>query len=158
MGNGNLGGLRPYPWLVITALLAVFAIIVRPVAMDAADYWNRSEMTDEERLASFGLPFRVSKPPAGASHILNREQLRWIFVQEIRMDAMKECINHDNEFAVRAFMRMVDDYNTRGASYRCEASDLREARQDIEEYQEEIRESAVAEAEAMGWNKPAVGR
>ena len=51
-------------------------------------------------------------------------------------------------------MRMVDDYNAHGASYLCEASELRAALRDIEEYQEEIRENAIAEAEAMGWNLP----
>ena len=147
-------GIHPYAWLVMTVFVAFFSVVMRPVALDAADYWRRSGMTPQERQESYGMPFQVSKPPAGVRHILNREQLRWVLLQEIRMDAMKSCLNQDNEEAVRGFMRMVDDYNAHGASYLCEASELRAARCDIEEYQEEIRKNAIAEAEALGWNLP----
>ncbi len=154
----QLSRLHPYPWGVMTVFIAVFAIIVRPVALEAVDYWNQKGMTGAELQDSLGLPFHVSKPPVGVSHILNRGQLRWIFMQEIRMDAMKTRLNHDNEAAVKKFMRMVDDYNSRAASYQCEAADLQAARQDVEQYQEAIRESAIAEAEAMGWDRPAYGQ
>lgn len=149
--------LSPYSWGVMTVFIAVFAIMIRPVAWEAVDYWNERGMTNADRRDSMGLPFPVSKPPVGVSHILNRDQLRWIFLQEIRMDAMRTRLNHDNEEAVKKFIRMVDDYNSRAASYQCESADLQAARQDVEQYREAIRESAVAEAEAMGWDKPAEG-
>lgn len=148
---------RPFAWIVMAVFVAMFSVILRPVALDAVDHWHRREMTEEERRLSFGLPFHVTKPPVGADHILNREQLRWIFLQEIRLDAMKSCIHRENEMAWKAFRQMVVDYNSRGSSYRSEASELRAARRDIEAYRREIHEGAVAEAEAMGWNKPVHG-
>ncbi len=149
----HVGGNRAYQWTVVAVFLSVFVLIVRPLSLGAVDLWNRHGMTEQDRQESYGLPFPVSKPPSGNGHILNRDQLRWIFMQEIRMDAMKECLNHGNESAVREFMQLVDDYNMRGASYCCETADLRAAQQDIRDYREEIRQSAMAEAEALGWSR-----
>ena len=143
-----------YRWSLAAVLVAIFSVILRPIALSAVDFWARREMTELERQASYGLPFHVSKPPAGEGVVLNRGQLRWILLQEIRMDAMKSCLNHGNETAVREFMKLVDDYNARGAKYRCELVDLRAAQADIAEYREEIQRSAIAEAEAMGWDQP----
>lgn len=150
----HVGGDRAYHWMVMAVFLSVFVIIARPLALGAVDLWTCHAMTEQDRQESYGLPFPVSKPPSGNGHILNRGQLRWIFMQEIRMDAMKECLHHGNESAVREFMQLVDDYNMRGASYRCETADLRAAQQDIRDYREEIRQSAMAEAEALGWSRP----
>lgn len=149
---------HPWTWIVMTVFVAVFSVILRPLAFEAVDHWHRKKMTDEDRQVSFGLPFHVTKPPVGADHILNREQLRWIFLQEIRLDAMQSCIHKDNEMAWKGFKQMVVDYNSRGSSYRFEISELRAAQRDIEAYRQEIHEGAAAEAEAMGWNKPFSGK
>ncbi len=146
---------RAHHWMVMAVFISVFAIILRPVALSVVDCWNRQDMTDRDRMASYGLPFHVSKPPVGEGHILNRGQLRWVLMQEIRMNAMQSCLDYGNESAVRQFMQLVDDYNSRGADYRCELIDLWAAQEDVESYHEEIWGSAVAEAEAMGWDRPA---
>lgn len=139
---------------LLTALCVMFfAVILRPLALDLVDFCYGIAMTEEERKAAMGLPFPVSPPPEAESRMLNRAQIRWVLIQEIRMDVMNTAINHENASAVAAFQALVDDYNARGASYTYEAADMRSACEDVAAYREVIREHAIEEVLSQGWDK-----
>lgn len=80
--------------------------------------------------------------------------MRWILVMEIRMDEMKSMIHHDNEAAVREFTEMVEDFNARAASYRCETADFQGASKDVEECVNEIKQRAAADVKKLEWDCP----
>ncbi len=145
---------RSFEWLLMVIILSIFVMLFRPIALDVVDSWNCCHMTADESRDSMELPFKLSKPPVGKNHMLNRSQVRWILVMEIRMDEMKSMIHHDNEAAVREFTEMVEDFNARAASYRCETADFQGASKDVEECVNEIKQRAAADVKKLEWDCP----
>ncbi|MBR3722891.1 MAG: hypothetical protein IKN12_09020 [Selenomonadaceae bacterium] len=135
-------------------LLLFFSLLLRPISLDAVDiYYNRS-MTEDERKLSYGLPFHIKKPPINPGRRLSRAELRWVFLTEIRLDAIKEVIHEANERAHRAYSAMAQDFNVRGANYEYEYTEYRAAKKDIEKHREIIVENAVTEAVLYGLTRP----
>ncbi|MBR3621859.1 MAG: hypothetical protein IKN43_00725 [Selenomonadaceae bacterium] len=135
-------------------LLMLFSLFLRPVSLEIYDLCLRRSMTEDEKRLSYGLPFHVKKPPVNPGRRLTRAELRWIFLTEIRLDAIRDVIPEANERAHRAYSAMAQDFNVRGANYEYEYTEYLAARREIEEYRKIIAENAVNEAVLSGLTKP----
>ena len=139
----------------VTLLAAVFFFVTltHSAALDAADDFASSGKTAEQISADFDIPFAVEHPPKGSGWLLNRAHLRWLIREEIRLNAMRDSINFENERAIKEYMEQLDEFNAVAARCFCEHGDFRAATRDIEPYREKIVEAAHLEAEANGWHK-----
>ncbi len=132
----------------------IFALVTRPFALDVAEFQGYNadvitENTEEEK----DFPFLIIKPQEGLDRCLTRAEMRWIFKEEMRLNAMKKVIGENNERAHKAYSAMVQDFNVRGANFKYELRDKTSAKEDIEPYREEIEQNAVKEARSYGWGQ-----
>ena len=70
-------------------------------------------------------------PPVGEGHVLNREQIRYCFSEDIRLDAMKTLINSYSNVEVDRFNAMVADYNSRCARFKYRRGTLESVRSEV---------------------------
>ncbi|SFT53108.1 hypothetical protein SAMN02910356_00935 [Selenomonas sp. GACV-9] len=139
-------------WLVYVMIALVVVFIVKPAIYEHMDASAAAEMTDEQKKEAMGLPLKVSKPREGAAS-LEREELRWIVMTEIKLDAMRPHINQYNGKAVDDFNAMVDEFNVRCKEYHYKRSDMQTVRNDMAKYREQIQQKAREEVQAKGWDK-----
>lgn len=144
--------------ILLALVILLFSLLTRPVALDIAEMResgkesverNAEKDNEEENI----FPFEITKPPDGVDRRLTRAEMRWIFKEELRLNAMKRVINEGNERAHRAYSAMVQDFNIRGANFKYELHDKTRAKEDIEIYREEIVKNAMEEARAYGWGQ-----
>ena len=139
-------------------VILLFSVLTRPVALDIAEIQGINEEiaieNDLEEVTEENIfPFKVTKPQDGLNRRLTRAEMRWIFKEELRLNAMKRVINDGNERAHRAYSAMAQDFNARGANFKYELRDKIKAEEDIEIYREEIVKNAMEEARAYGWGQ-----
>lgn len=152
---------RFFKFLVLNALaLLTLMIFSRPLALDLAEAGNIQPVLeiegdsldeDEDAEADFGLPFSLVKPPEDPERRLTRAEMRWIFLHETRLLAMRRVLSDENERAHRAYSAMAADFNVRGANYEYEFYEKKRAESDIEPYKEQIAEKAKEDALNWGW-------
>lgn len=144
-------------FLLLSILL--FSLVMRPIALDIVEMQNKddtlvvSDTPEEIAEEENPFPFEMKKPPEGVDRKLTRAEMRWIFKEEIRLNAMKRIINDGNERAHRAYSAMVRDFNVRGANFKYELRDKTCAENDVEVFREEIVENAIDEAKSYGWGQ-----
>ena len=138
-------------FLLLLAASFLFALVLRPLALDLYDLADVKLMETGDRSAAKGLPFRVTPPPIGRNHILNRAELRWVFLTEKRLDMIKPHLNHNREEDVRAFSMLVQDFNRRAGKFRYEKTDYLAAKGDIKKYHLIIEDDALYELSARGF-------
>lgn len=143
--------------ILLILVILLFSVLTRPVALDIAEIRGiDEENVEREEPKAYeenNFPFAVIKPPDGLERRLTRAEMRWIFKEELRLNAMKRVINDGNERAHRAYSAMVQDFNARGANFKYELRDKTKAEEDIEIYKEEIVKNAMEEAKAYGWGQ-----
>lgn len=138
----------------------LLSLVTRPLALDIVEKQNinaevmTSDDTPEEIPKEENpFPFELKKPPEKADRRLTRAEMRWIFKEEIRLNAMKVVINDENARAHKAYSAMVRDFNVRGANFSYELHDKTRAEEDIEAYRDEIAKNAMDEARSYGWGQ-----
>lgn len=150
--------------ILLIFAFVLFALVTRPVALDVAEY---SEQKDEsvilfetfegiekvEENDENPFPFSTIKPQEGLDRRLTRAEMRWIFMEEIRLNAIKDIIDEGNAKAHKAFSAMTQDFNVRGANFKYEWRDKNRAQEDVDAYKDEIVKNAVDEARSYGWGK-----
>lgn len=139
-------------WMVYVMIALVVVYIVKPAIYEHMDASAAAEMTEEQKQEAMGLPLKISKPRQGAAS-LEREELRWIAMTEIKLDAMRPQINPYNGKAVDEFNAMVDEFNVRCKEYRYKRSDMQTVRNEMNKYQDQIKQKAREEVQAKGWDK-----
>ena len=75
-----------------------------------------------------------TKPPYGTNKILNREQIRYCLAQGIRIDAIGEKVNNYSTSEIDKSNALVNDYNSRCATYRYRSGVQSGAQRDINKY------------------------
>ncbi|MBN8728167.1 MAG: peptidoglycan-binding protein [Xanthomonadales bacterium] len=85
-----------------------------------------------------------TEPPVGQDLVLSREQIRYCFAEDIRLDAAKSAVNNYVDADVDRFNAMVTDYNSRCGSFRYHTNnrgrnDLNSARRDIEQFRSQLQ-------------------
>lgn len=143
--------------------LLIFAVVMRPFALDIAEMHGISRVNEdnssedqsfeESQVEENPFPFSVIKPQEGTQRRLTRAEMRWIFKEELRLNAMKRVIDMDNERACKAFSVMVRDFNVRGANFQYEFCDKIRAQEDVNKFKEEIEREAMDEAIEYGWGQ-----
>lgn len=88
-------------------------------------------------------------PPVGRDNILNLPQLHWYFREKIRIETMRNLAS--NNRAIGEFNVMVDNFNSRGGSFRYKQSVLEQAQKDIDAIRDQIVADAKKDAAARGW-------
>lgn len=88
------------------------------------------------------------KPPVGTSNLLSVAEIRWCIRESIRIEAMRDVV--DNDVGISEFNRIVDDYNSRCASYRYRNGSLSQAKRDVAPYQSQIVAEAIHVASQWG--------
>jgi hypothetical protein len=98
-------------------------------------------------------PVRLDTRPAlemplpGEGQTLNLAQLRYCVAQGFRIDGARLAVNSADPVAIAQFNAMVEDFNSRCASFRYRAGTLEQAKQSIAPYQAEF------ELEGRAWFK-----
>ncbi|MBR2215765.1 MAG: hypothetical protein IJ849_08425 [Selenomonadaceae bacterium] len=139
--------------LLVTLCISFFAVLTRPLALDAFDLWERLTFTEADSEASYGLPFAVVKPEPVPTQMLNRAQIRWLLIQNERLKVFHEAISPGNSEGQAAFNEMVREYNQR-ADYSFETADMEAAKEDVAQHLEFIRAAALDEVLSSGWEVP----
>ena len=145
----NIFSRRAFTFLTSTVFLFFFVVVVRPFCLDYVDELWRESKKDPV----YGLPFAVEAPPAGEGWFLRRSQLRYLLIEEIRLGAMRDLINHDNDKAMREYFDMLEEFNASAQNCFCEKTDYRAAKTDVEPFRERIEAFAAMEVEASGWDR-----
>jgi peptidoglycan hydrolase-like protein with peptidoglycan-binding domain len=85
-----------------------------------------------------------SKPPVGTKHLLSRNQIRYCHLEEIRIDAMQTEISQFSEVEILNSNSIVDDYNSRCASYRYREGSVSAVKRSIHGKETEYRQEGIA--------------
>ena len=151
LASRMLRGFGKWVLYAVAALLVIY--VIKPAIYEHMDASAAAEMTEAEKQESMGLPLKISKPPQGKSTTLNREELRWMAMMDIKLEAMRPHINQYNNKAIDEFNAMINEYNARCGEFRYRRSDLQTVRNEMEKYQEQIKQKAREEVQAKGWDK-----
>ncbi|WP_165807683.1 peptidoglycan-binding domain-containing protein [Plesiomonas shigelloides] len=95
---------------------------------------------------STGLQY--TKPSVGSNNVLSVPEISWCIREGIRIEAMRDII--DNNVGMDEFNRIVNDYNSRCASFRYRQGSLSRAERDVEAYRRQIVLDAINEAKQWG--------
>ena len=138
---------------VLFAFAFFFLTLTHTAALNAVDAYRSSQKSEAQIVADYDMPFMVERPPDGMGWLLTRAHLRWLVREEIRLNAMRDGLNFDNERALKEYIAMLAEFNAVARNCCCEIVDFKAAKADIEPYRGKIEELARLEAEANGWNK-----
>jgi hypothetical protein len=84
-------------------------------------------------------------PSVGRGNTLSRAEIRYCLAEEIRLQGAQSALSRDaKRNDIPRFNQMVDDYNSRCASYRYRSGTLESARRDIEPARDQLRAAGAA--------------
>jgi len=95
-----------------------------------------------------------TKPSVGTNNALSVPEIRWCIREVIRMESMRDVI--DTNDGIDEFNKIVNDYNSRCASYRYRQGSRSRAERDVEAYRSQIVSEAIREARRLGRSYPSV--
>ena len=138
---------------VVFVCLFFFVTLTHRAALDTADDFVSRNTGVSDTEAELSMPFLAEKPPVGAGWLLKRAHLRWLCREEIRLNALRDGINFDNERAMKEYIAELRAFNAVAQNCFCEVADLKAAQADIEPFRPAIEDAAHKEALANGWGQ-----
>lgn len=93
---------------------------------------------------------KYSKPSVGNNREFTMAEMHWAARETIRLETMKPLIK--NNEGVKAYNKMVNDYNSRASSFRYRGHSWDVAKADVEEHRQEIERDAEKEVSQNGWD------
>ena len=128
------------PWFLwvigIVCIVWLISNIAQYNSSPSTQSENRSATKPSSTESSSGFTSRPveSRPPISESNLHSIEELQYCLAEEIRLNGADSSVNSYIESDINRYNAMVDDYNSRCASYRYYRTDFERARKAVERF------------------------